>query len=87
MGEAELRGAFISDQYHPWVVGQGESSFAPKVIGAVSTATSLRVTSGTRPTIKCLDAGFEQVHFNQSGPEQEPTFSFYTHEPVPRLGL
>jgi G6PDH family F420-dependent oxidoreductase len=50
---AQMRGLFISDHFHPWVDAQGESPFIWGVIGAISSATSLRVTTGvTCPTVR-----------------------------------
>lgn len=50
---AGIRAAMISDHFHPWVDAQGESPFVWSVIGAISAATSLRVTTGvTCPTVR-----------------------------------
>jgi G6PDH family F420-dependent oxidoreductase len=50
---AGMRGLFISDHFHPWLDAQGESPFVWGVIGAISAATSLRVTTGvTCPTVR-----------------------------------
>jgi G6PDH family F420-dependent oxidoreductase len=50
---AHMRSVFISDHFHPWIDAQGESPFVWAVIGAISAATSLRLTTGvTCPTIR-----------------------------------
>jgi G6PDH family F420-dependent oxidoreductase len=50
---ADMRSVFISDHFHPWIDAQGESPFVWAVIGAISAATSLRVTTGvTCPTVR-----------------------------------
>jgi G6PDH family F420-dependent oxidoreductase len=43
--EAGFHGLWISDHYHPWNDEQGESPFVWVVIGALSEATSLPVTT------------------------------------------
>ncbi len=59
---AKMRGVFISDHYHPWIDAQGESPFIWSVIGAVSAATSLRVTTGvTCPTVRMHPAILAQA--------------------------
>lgn len=59
---AKMRGVFISDHYHPWIDAQGESPFIWSVIGAVSTATSLRVTTGvTCPIVRMHPAILAQA--------------------------
>jgi G6PDH family F420-dependent oxidoreductase len=63
MAEAvNLRSIFISDHYHPWIDAQGESPFVWSVIGAVSAATSLKVTTGvTCPTVRIHPAVLAQA--------------------------
>jgi G6PDH family F420-dependent oxidoreductase len=59
---AHMSGVFISDHYHPWVDAQGESPFVWGVIGAVSAATSLKVTTGvTCPTVRIHPAVLAQA--------------------------
>lgn len=59
---AGLRSIFISDHYHPWIDAQGESSFVWGVIGAISSSTSLRVTTGvTCPTVRIHPAVLAQA--------------------------
>jgi alkanesulfonate monooxygenase SsuD/methylene tetrahydromethanopterin reductase-like flavin-dependent oxidoreductase (luciferase family) len=43
--EAGFDGLWISDHFHPWLDEQGESGFVWSVIGAISQATSLPVTT------------------------------------------
>jgi len=51
--EAGFHALWISDHFHPWNDEQGHSPFVWSVIGAVSEATSLRVTTGvTCPTVR-----------------------------------
>jgi G6PDH family F420-dependent oxidoreductase len=46
-GEAAgFRSVFISDHFHPWIDEQGESPFVWSVIGAISSTTELKVTTG-----------------------------------------
>ena len=45
--EAGFHALWISDHYHPWIDEQGHSPFVWSVIGALSQATSLRVTTGS----------------------------------------
>ncbi|WP_066947052.1 TIGR03557 family F420-dependent LLM class oxidoreductase [Microtetraspora fusca] len=48
-----FEGLWISDHYHPWVDAQGQSAFVWAVIGALSEATSLPVTTAvTCPIIR-----------------------------------
>jgi G6PDH family F420-dependent oxidoreductase len=48
-----IRSLFVSDHFHPWIDSQGESPFVWSVIGAISAATSQRVTTGvTCPTVR-----------------------------------
>jgi len=51
--EAGFDALWISDHYHPWLDEQGESSFVWSVIGAISQATSLPVTTA----VTCPHAG------------------------------
>src|SRR3954462_11964894 len=45
--------AMISDHFHPWIDEQGESAFVWSVIGALSEATSLPVTTAvTCPLVR-----------------------------------
>ena len=51
--EAGFHALWISDHYHPWIDQQGHSGFVWSVIGAISQATSLPVTTGvTCPTVR-----------------------------------
>ena len=51
--EAGFDGLWISDHYHPWIDEQGESPFVWAVIGALSQAVSLPVTTAvTCPIIR-----------------------------------
>jgi G6PDH family F420-dependent oxidoreductase len=51
--EAGFDGLWISDHYHPWNDEQGESAFVWGVIGALSQATKLPVTTAvTCPTMR-----------------------------------
>ena len=59
---AGFRGLWISDHYHPWNDEQGHSAFVWSVIGALSQATSLPVTTGvTCPTIRIHPAVIAQA--------------------------
>src|SRR5215208_5496965 len=50
---AGFHALWISDHYHPWNDQQGHSAFVWSVIGALSEATSLPVTTGvTCPTLR-----------------------------------
>jgi len=44
--EAGFEGLWISDHYHPWISEQGNSPFLWLVIGGLSQATRLPVTTG-----------------------------------------
>ncbi len=51
--EAGFEALWISDHYHPWNDEQGQSPFVWSVIGGLSQATSLPVTTGvTCPTMR-----------------------------------
>ena len=51
--EAGFHALWISDHYHPWNDEQGHSAFVWSVIGAVSQATSLPITTAvTCPTVR-----------------------------------
>jgi G6PDH family F420-dependent oxidoreductase len=51
--EAGFEALWISDHFHPWLDEQGESSFVWSVIGALSQATSLPVTTAvTCPLVR-----------------------------------
>jgi G6PDH family F420-dependent oxidoreductase len=43
--QAGFEGLWISDHFHPWLDEQGQSSFVWSVIGAISQATSLPITT------------------------------------------
>jgi hypothetical protein len=43
---AGFTSVFISDHFHPWIDRQGESPFVWSVIGAISSTTGLKVTTG-----------------------------------------
>jgi G6PDH family F420-dependent oxidoreductase len=60
--QAGFHALWISDHYHPWNDHQGHSSFVWSVIGALSTATSLPVTTGvTCPTVRIHPAVIAQA--------------------------
>jgi G6PDH family F420-dependent oxidoreductase len=60
--QAGLRSIFISDHYHPWIDRQGESPFVWSVIGAISAATTHKVTTGvTCPTVRIHPAILAQA--------------------------
>ncbi|MEU7690139.1 TIGR03557 family F420-dependent LLM class oxidoreductase [Microbispora hainanensis] len=60
--EAGFEVLWISDHFHPWLDEQGESSFVWSVIGAVSQATSLPVTTAvTCPIIRVHPAIIAQA--------------------------
>jgi G6PDH family F420-dependent oxidoreductase len=60
--EAGFHALWISDHYHPWIDEQGHSPFVWSVIGALSQATSLRVTTGvTCPTVRIHPAVIAQA--------------------------
>ena len=51
--EAGFHALWISDHYHPWNDQQGHSAFVWSVIGAISQAAKLPVTTGvTCPTVR-----------------------------------
>ncbi len=53
---------WISDHYHPWIDRQGQSPFVWSVIGALSEATSLPITTGvTCPTVRIHPAVIAQA--------------------------
>src|SRR4051812_48978568 len=50
---AGFHALWISDHYHPWIDEQGHSPFVWSVIGAISQATKLPVTTAvTCPTVR-----------------------------------
>ncbi|GGO22694.1 TIGR03557 family F420-dependent LLM class oxidoreductase [Microbispora bryophytorum] len=60
--EAGFEALWISDHFHPWLDEQGESSFVWSVIGAISQATSLPVTTAvTCPLIRIHPAIIAQA--------------------------
>jgi G6PDH family F420-dependent oxidoreductase len=60
--EAGFDALWISDHFHPWLDGQGQSSFVWSVIGAISQVTSLPVTTAvTCPTIRVHPAVIAQA--------------------------
>jgi G6PDH family F420-dependent oxidoreductase len=60
--EAGFDALWISDHYHPWLDEQGESGFVWSVIGAISAATSLPVTTAvTCPTVRMHPAVVAQA--------------------------
>lgn len=60
--EAGFRSVLISDHFHPWLNGQGESPFVWSVIGAISAATELEVATGvTCPTVRIHPAVIAQA--------------------------
>src|SRR5215212_34476 len=60
--EAGFHALWISDHYHPWNDEQGHSAFVWSVIGALSEATRLPVTTGvTCPTIRIKPAIIAQA--------------------------
>src|SRR3954447_9204237 len=60
--EAGFEALWISDHYHPWTGEQGQSAFVWSVIGGLSQATSLPVTTGvTCPTIRIHPAIIAQA--------------------------
>jgi G6PDH family F420-dependent oxidoreductase len=57
-----FHGLWISDHYHPWNEEQGESPFVWSVIGALSQATKLPVTTAvTCPTVRIHPAVIAQA--------------------------
>jgi G6PDH family F420-dependent oxidoreductase len=60
--EAGFSSLWISDHYHPWVDAQGNSAFVWGIIGALSQATSLPVTTAvTCPTVRVHPAVIAQA--------------------------
>src|SRR5215212_8979442 len=60
--EAGFHALWISDHYHPWIDEQGHSPFVWSVIGAISQATKLPVTTGvTCPTVRLHPAIIAQA--------------------------
>ena len=60
--EAGFDGLWISDHFHPWLDEQGESGFVWSVIGAISQATSLPVTTAvTCPLVRVHPAVIAQA--------------------------
>ena len=60
--EAGFEGLWISDHYHPWISEQGNSPFLWSVIGGLSQATQLPVTTGVVcPTIRIHPAIIAQA--------------------------
>jgi G6PDH family F420-dependent oxidoreductase len=59
---AGFHGLWISDHYHPWIDEQGHSPFVWSVIGAVSEATGLPLTTGvTCPSLRIHPAIIAQA--------------------------
>src|SRR4051812_36745117 len=60
--EAGFHALWISDHFHPWTDEQGESAFVWSMIGALSQATRLPVTTGvTCPTVRIHPAIIAQA--------------------------
>src|ERR671933_94671 len=60
--QAGFHALWISDHFHPWNDEQGHSAFVWSVIGALSAATSLPVTTGvTCPTVRVHPAVIAQA--------------------------
>jgi len=60
--DAGFEALWISDHFHPWLDEQGQSGFVWSVIGAISAATSLPVTTAvTCPTIRIHPAIIAQA--------------------------
>jgi G6PDH family F420-dependent oxidoreductase len=60
--DAGFEALWISDHYHPWNSEQGQSPFVWSVIGALSEATSLPITTAvTCPTIRLHPAVIAQA--------------------------
>jgi G6PDH family F420-dependent oxidoreductase len=60
--QAGFEALWISDHYHPWLDEQGESSFVWSVVGALSEAVSLPVTTAvTCPLIRIHPAVIAQA--------------------------
>jgi G6PDH family F420-dependent oxidoreductase len=59
---AGFSGLWISDHYHPWVGAQGQSAFVWSMIGALSQATGLEITTAvTCPTVRIHPAVIAQA--------------------------
>ena len=59
---AGFQGLWISDHYHPWVDAQGQSAFVWSMIGALSQATGLDITTAvTCPTVRIHPAVIAQA--------------------------
>src|SRR4051812_30070064 len=60
--QAGFEALWISDHYHPWLDEQGESSFVWSVIGALSEAVSLPITTAvTCPLVRIHPAIIAQA--------------------------
>ncbi len=60
--EAGFEALWISDHYHPWISEQGQSPFVWSVIGGLSVASRLPVTTGVVcPTIRIHPAIIAQA--------------------------
>ena len=60
--EAGFEALWISDHYHPWLDEQGESSFVWSVVGALSEAVSLPITTAvTCPLVRIHPAIIAQA--------------------------
>lgn len=60
--QAGFDGLWISDHYHPWISEQGQSAFVWSMIGAISQACDLPVTTAvTCPTIRLHPAVVAQA--------------------------
>jgi G6PDH family F420-dependent oxidoreductase len=60
--QAGFDALWISDHFHPWLDEQGQSSFVWSVIGAISQATSLPITTAvTCPTMRIQPAIIAQA--------------------------
>ncbi|MBG0568293.1 TIGR03557 family F420-dependent LLM class oxidoreductase [Actinoplanes aureus] len=59
---AGFSGLWISDHYHPWVDAQGQSAFVWSMIGALSQACGLAITTAvTCPTVRIHPAVIAQA--------------------------
>jgi G6PDH family F420-dependent oxidoreductase len=59
---AGFTGLWISDHYHPWVDAQGQSAFVWSMIGALSQACDLEITTAvTCPTVRLHPAVIAQA--------------------------
>ncbi|MEU4688499.1 TIGR03557 family F420-dependent LLM class oxidoreductase [Actinoplanes sp. NPDC023714] len=59
---AGFQSLWISDHYHPWVDAQGQSPFVWSMIGALSQATNLEITTAvTCPTVRIHPAVIAQA--------------------------